>query len=276
MGRPAATADDLRREVEEGKTPIVRVHRYPSFETNHALLLYGVEDTPAGLRFQGYDPNDTEMPVEFEFDRVARTFTYPRTVYFGGGPMTVYEMHRGFSCTSLRALALGALLLSSGCVTGHLLDLGRRREYLESVREAWVTQDRLVIRYDARVTDDDGRAVGRTERWAAVALADLATTTVPQVEHLRSWSGAGRRVAIRDGTGAPPDAPLLCVTRVAEENLRLAYEEPADPGVLYANAVTDVWTTPWIYPLMPLTLAFDLVTTPPLAMMAPAILVMGE
>ncbi len=90
-----ATAEELRRDVEAGRTPIVRVHRYPSFAMNHALLLYGVEDAPVGLRFRAYDPNDADAPVTFEYDRVARTFTFPKRVYFGGGPVKVYEMYHG-------------------------------------------------------------------------------------------------------------------------------------------------------------------------------------
>jgi hypothetical protein len=90
-----ATAADLAREIEAGRTPLVRVHRYPSFDMNHALLLFGVERAPGGLRFHGYDPNDAERPLVFDFDRVAWTFTYPPTEYFGGGPVKVYEIYRG-------------------------------------------------------------------------------------------------------------------------------------------------------------------------------------
>jgi hypothetical protein len=90
------TAAALAAAIADGRTPIVRVHRYPAFDMNHAVLLYGVEPAETGPRFRGYDPNDAAQPVEFEFDRIARTFTYPRTEYFGGGPVKVFEMYHGW------------------------------------------------------------------------------------------------------------------------------------------------------------------------------------
>lgn len=179
--------------------------------------------------------------------------------------------------TRIVAAALAAVLVAtSGCVTGHLLDVGRRREYVASVREAWVDGDRLVIGYDARVTDDNGRTLGRTPRWIVVPLAGVTTPATLRPEPLRSWDRSGRPVAVWDGTGTPPAPPFLRVTPAEDGDLLLAYEEPADPATLYASALTQVWTTPWVYLLVPFTLAFDLVTTPPLVAMAPAVLVMGE
>ena len=89
-------ADALGTALARGELPIVHVVRYPRITINHMLLVYAVEETPAEIRFVGYDPNDPRAPLVMVFDRSARTFVYPRTIYFPGGPVKAYEIYRGW------------------------------------------------------------------------------------------------------------------------------------------------------------------------------------
>lgn len=90
-----AEAERLLAEVGRGETPIVHVVRFPDLTLNHIVLVYEAEPTPAALRFRAYDPNDATRPIELAWDRGARTFVYPRTVYFPGGPVRAYEVYDG-------------------------------------------------------------------------------------------------------------------------------------------------------------------------------------
>jgi hypothetical protein len=71
------------------------VVRFPALTLNHMVLLYAIDETPAELLFQAYDPNDAAAPIVVRWDRGGRTFVYPRTVYFGGGPVKAYGIYDG-------------------------------------------------------------------------------------------------------------------------------------------------------------------------------------
>jgi len=92
----AATMRKLAREVAAGEAPIVHVLRFPNITMNHMVVVYAAEETPAEMRFLAYDPNDASAPVVLSYDRVARRFSYPRTLYFPGGPVRVYEIYDGW------------------------------------------------------------------------------------------------------------------------------------------------------------------------------------
>lgn len=90
-----AVAGDLVAALRRGELPIVHVVRYPRITVNHMLLVFDVEETPTAIRFRTYDPNDPAAPVALVWDRASRTFEYPRTVYFLGGPVKVYPVYDG-------------------------------------------------------------------------------------------------------------------------------------------------------------------------------------
>jgi hypothetical protein len=91
----AEVAATLRAEVAAGRAPIIHVLRYPVITLNHLMLVYAVEETPSEIRFVSYDPNQSEAPIVLRYDRGARAFSYPRTVYFAGGGVKVYEVYDG-------------------------------------------------------------------------------------------------------------------------------------------------------------------------------------
>jgi hypothetical protein len=88
-------AERLAAALRRGETPILHVLRFPALTVNHMVLLYGVEETPEELRFLAYDPNEAAAPIVVRWDRGARTFVYPRTLYFGGGPVRAYAIYEG-------------------------------------------------------------------------------------------------------------------------------------------------------------------------------------
>lgn len=90
------TAERLSRAVASGELPIVHVLRYPQLTLNHLVLVYGASPTIGGTRFLAYDPNDAEAPITITWNAGSGHFEYPRTPYFGGGPVKVYEVYDGW------------------------------------------------------------------------------------------------------------------------------------------------------------------------------------
>ena len=60
--------------------------------------------------------------------------------------------------------ALAIALTASGCVTGHVLQAGRRREYAREIRAVMHDGEDTVVAYTADVVNDDGIACGTVER----------------------------------------------------------------------------------------------------------------
>jgi hypothetical protein len=180
-----------------------------------------------------------------------------------------------------------AALATSGCMTGHLLDAGRRREEVVTYREAFVAGDRLVVGYRARVSDDDGDPLGERERWAAVALAVLRGPSMPPVEACPvEWldrpPADGRVAAL-----VPPD-PAAPAPAGAGVRLEVERRDGRDTSVVlhdetgtayarfYSGALTRIHTAAWAYPLLPLAVVADVVTNPPLLLISPAVIAVGE
>ena len=117
------------------------------------------------------------------------------------------------------AAAVACALALSGCVTGHVLQAGRRVEYAREIEAAPAGDGSTVVEYRAEITADDGTPVGSAVRTRRLACA-------------------------------PDDV------------------RPGD--------LTRTWMAPWVYPLVPLTLAADAVVVPTLLLMSPAILLVGD
>ena len=173
---------------------------------------------------------------------------------------------------AILALGLGA----QGCFTGHLLDAARRIERPVAVEEAALTTDRLLLRYTTLVTDDLGEPLARRECRAAIALADLRrsppVTRFP-VERLADGASlAGQRVALGVTVGAGPFLDL----QSAGERFVLHTAGDGDYPAFYSAALARTRTAAWAYPLLPLTVAFDVATDPVLLIFAPAVILLGD
>ena len=86
---------DLQKALAFGRLPIIHVVTFPRLTINHVLLVFGVSTASAGLEFHCYDPNICEKPLTVVYDPAGRTFVFPRTQYFPGGKVNVYEIYRG-------------------------------------------------------------------------------------------------------------------------------------------------------------------------------------
>lgn len=87
-------AEHLAYSIEANRPPVVHIVDFPSLTINHALLLYGVTETTNEIRFAAYDPYEPHDPATLTFNKVARTFTFPRNPYFVGGRVDIYEIYR--------------------------------------------------------------------------------------------------------------------------------------------------------------------------------------
>ena len=93
-GRRAREARMLALEVKNHRPPVVHVVSIPKLTINHAVLLFGVRESPDTFDFQTYDPNDAHHSLTLTFDRHRRQFIFPRTPSFSGGAVNVYEIYR--------------------------------------------------------------------------------------------------------------------------------------------------------------------------------------
>lgn len=93
-GGQAREAARLAQEISIGETPIVHVLRFPQLTINHALLVFGVSKSGGDIEFKTYDPNLPQTPAELIFRGAARSFYLPRTIYWAGGVLNVYETYR--------------------------------------------------------------------------------------------------------------------------------------------------------------------------------------
>lgn len=94
-GEQRREAERIAARIQAGATVVVHVLRHPERTLNHLVLAYAVRETPTELRFDVYDPNDAAAPVALVWRRAARTFTFPNTPYFPGGPVRAYEVYDG-------------------------------------------------------------------------------------------------------------------------------------------------------------------------------------
>jgi len=89
------TAETLLEEVQGGQPALVHVLRFPKLMLNHVVVFYRADARADEIRFAAYDPNQAGTPIEVRYDRGARTFSFPRTDYFPGGPIRLYEIYDG-------------------------------------------------------------------------------------------------------------------------------------------------------------------------------------
>lgn len=88
------TATELVRSIQSGGLPIVHVVRFPALTINHAILLFDAIEDSESIRFLAYDPNQPQRPLALDFRHADRSFQLPRTRYFAGGRVDVYEIYR--------------------------------------------------------------------------------------------------------------------------------------------------------------------------------------
>jgi hypothetical protein len=91
----ARIAKRLCKRVREGRAPAAHLFRFPRISINHGIMLYALAETERDFQFEAYDPNLPGHPVKLHYDRASRTFSFPPTIYWAGGPVNVIEIFRG-------------------------------------------------------------------------------------------------------------------------------------------------------------------------------------
>jgi hypothetical protein len=86
-------AEKLLATLQQRSVAVVHLVRFPQLSINHAVLLFGADQTEKEIRFSTYDPNTPGQPVIITFDRAARTFYLPPNAYFPGGRVDVYPIY---------------------------------------------------------------------------------------------------------------------------------------------------------------------------------------
>jgi hypothetical protein len=87
----------LAASIHANGPPVVHIVKFPRLTINHALLLFGVEETEKEIRFATYDPYEPNTPQTLTFDRATREFSFPRNPYFIGGRVDIYEIYRAWN-----------------------------------------------------------------------------------------------------------------------------------------------------------------------------------
>lgn len=170
-----------------------------------------------------------------------------------------------------RAAVLLLLPLLAGCTSGHLLDRARTRETLAAHRGVWIDDARLVVAWDATVTDHRGRRVGRATRVTAVPLEPLRRPEPPPVDTVPTE--ALSRIPASPGRPMPLDGASATVR---DDGALVVHDPPAPDAVLYPGTLTRIPIAPWVWPLLLVTAAIDAVATPVLVLFAPAVIVPGD
>jgi hypothetical protein len=191
---------------------------------------------------------------------------------------------------STRTLAVLALcaLAGAGCVTGHAWQAARRWERVDGYREARVIGDRLLVHYTATVTTDEDQQVGERDRWVEISLAELRAA--PPVERFRVRrlhgapleAGVGEAVAVCDAAGDVETAPCavgrpsLCPLGDDGTAGFVLTDDAGRYPAFHSAALTSATTAPWVYPVLPFTVAVDAVMVPGLLALAPVWIFLGD
>ncbi len=190
------------------------------------------------------------------------------------------------SGTRVRHAALFALmacaLSSQACVTGHFLELARRRDRPVRFDEARLDGDRLLVAYTAQVTDDRGRPLVTRSRRAAVMLADLRADLPVEdfpAEALPDDAALGGAPVAITSPGGCAAAPCLEVETDAGGRAVRAVLRDADGATyppLEVNALLRTRTALWVAPLLVISAPFDAFSVPALLLFQPAVAAMGD
>ncbi|HEY3852812.1 MAG TPA: hypothetical protein VGO67_00300 [Verrucomicrobiae bacterium] len=86
-------AAQLQKALAVGRLPIIHVVTFPRLTINHALMTFAASPVEGSLEFHCYDPNICAHPLTLRYDNASRTFIFPRTHYFPGGKVNVYEIY---------------------------------------------------------------------------------------------------------------------------------------------------------------------------------------
>jgi hypothetical protein len=88
-------ARQLMLSLPQRQAPLVHLYRFPHITINHGIVLFRAVESDRDIQFEAYDPNIPAHPVKLIYERANRTFVFPRTHYWAGGKLNVYEIYTG-------------------------------------------------------------------------------------------------------------------------------------------------------------------------------------
>jgi len=161
------------------------------------------------------------------------------------------------------------VLACSGCATGHLVDRARRWERPIAYEQAAVAEGRLTVAYTAAVTNQFGRRLETCARRAALPLDQFARDDL-SVDSVRVEP-------LPDGAPVAGTPTILHIEpEAAGEERLLMLDEEGGASFLHPAVLTRRRIAPWVYPLLPLAVAYDVVAVPVLVLFAPAVIIPGD
>ncbi len=170
-------------------------------------------------------------------------------------------------------LALLALLLCGGCVSGRLFEAGRVSESVVAYERAHVRETALVVAYTVQVESALGGTRGRAERAARIPLEALAADPPHPVDsfplepvrrdHLQEGEEPAE-LEILPGDGVPAGFRLC-------EPLRGDCLGPFYSGALYRDRTA--W---WVWPVLPAAAVADVLLMPVHLVMTAPFFLLGD
>jgi hypothetical protein len=178
---------------------------------------------------------------------------------------------------AVAGLVVGGLL--SGCLSGHVLDAARRREVPVGVTAAALDGDDLVVDVETTTTTDLGRPTGHGATRGRVAMATLGgVRPVDQLavrfEPVRGPL-PGRPLPVIADPAATPRAPSVQMGTTPLGVLHV-HGVGDDERLLYLDALTRHHYRPWAWAVMPFAVVLDAAVVPPLLLLAPIVMVIGD
>lgn len=89
------TAGEIDLFLNAGEPPILWLVNFPSLSINHAVVVLRRRVEGPRTVYTVYDPNLPGEGMELAYDPATRTFSYPPTFYFVGGPVDARVVYRG-------------------------------------------------------------------------------------------------------------------------------------------------------------------------------------
>jgi hypothetical protein len=92
-GHQARVAEEITREIDQGRLVQLLVTNWPVPELNHTVVAYRATDLADRIEFTVWDPNEPSAPGTVTFDRVAQRFWATSVYATRPGPIRAFRMY---------------------------------------------------------------------------------------------------------------------------------------------------------------------------------------
>jgi hypothetical protein len=92
-GHQAGVAEEIAREIDQGRLVQLLVTNWPTPELNHTVVAYLATDRADRVDFSVWDPNEPAAPGTVTFDRIAQRFWATDVYATRPGPIRVFRMY---------------------------------------------------------------------------------------------------------------------------------------------------------------------------------------